>query len=271
MDNSNLLNVLKSDSMTFTVAEVRRIMDEELGKSPEEMDTELIDICAQILDKEYSKHNAYAAGDSAPKKKTSKVIKLKKVLIAAAVVAAVCAIAIPVGAKYVSNDASDKIVQFFGDHFKVDLRGEKDDSQYKSLEGVDIEKELTNAGFFDVKLPEKLLNGQIQKDDIEISEDEYYLSTSINFLTPENIDANIIICRHKTELTTDLLYEFQVGPQFDSAKQIDIGNMTVLVFSGKDQVLVNYTDFENNTEYIISMLDCGDMDYAMEVAETVKE
>lgn len=212
MDNSNLLNVLKSDSMTFTVAEVRRIMDEELGKSPEEMDTELIDICAQILDKEYSKHNAYAAGDSAPKKKTSKVIKLKKVLIAAAVVAAVCAIAIPVGAKYVSNDASDKIVQFFGDHFKVDLRGEKDDSQYKSLEGVDIEKELTNAGFFDVKLPEKLLNGQIQKDDIEISEDEYYLSTSINFLTPENVDANIIICRHKTELTTDLLYEFQVGP-----------------------------------------------------------
>ncbi|UKI23155.1 MAG: hypothetical protein L6V88_00770 [Anaerotruncus sp.] len=65
------------------------------------------------------------------------------------------------------------------------MRGEKDDSQYKSLEGVDIEKELTNAGFFDVKLPEKLLNGQIQKDDIEISEDEYYLSTSINFLTPE--------------------------------------------------------------------------------------
>ena len=97
------------------------------------------------------------------------------------------------------------------------------------------------------------------------------MSTSINFLTPENVDANIIICRHKTELTTDLLYEFQLGPQFDSAKQIDIGNMTVLVFSGKDQVLVHYTDFKNNTEYIVSMLDCGDMDYAMEVAETVKE
>ncbi|UKI23156.1 MAG: hypothetical protein L6V88_00775 [Anaerotruncus sp.] len=46
--------------------------------------------------------------------------------------------------------------------------------------------------------------------------------------------------------------------------------MTVLVFSGKDQVLVHYTDFKNNTEYIVSMLDCGDMDYAMEVAETVK-
>ncbi|UKI23154.1 MAG: hypothetical protein L6V88_00765 [Anaerotruncus sp.] len=79
----------------------------------------MIDICAEILDKEYSKHNAYAAGDSAPKKrKPQKVIKTeKKVLIAAAVVAAVCAIAIPLGAKYVSNDASDKIVQFFGDHF----------------------------------------------------------------------------------------------------------------------------------------------------------
>ena len=49
-----LLAVLKSDSFTLTLEEIEGLMDKELSKGPNEMDTELIDLCAATLEKAYS-------------------------------------------------------------------------------------------------------------------------------------------------------------------------------------------------------------------------
>lgn len=55
MNNDTLLETLKSDSMSFTLAEIEEMMDDELSKEPGEMDTKLIDICADIINKAYAK------------------------------------------------------------------------------------------------------------------------------------------------------------------------------------------------------------------------
>ena len=55
MNNDTLLETLKSDSMSFTLAEIEEMMDDELSKEPGEMDTKLIDIWADIINKAYAK------------------------------------------------------------------------------------------------------------------------------------------------------------------------------------------------------------------------
>lgn len=53
MDRLTLLETLKSKSMTLSLEDIQGIMDEELNKNPEEMDAELIDLCADVLDNAY--------------------------------------------------------------------------------------------------------------------------------------------------------------------------------------------------------------------------
>lgn len=69
MDRLTLLEILKSKSMTLSLEDIQGIMDEELNKNPEEMDAELIDLCADVLD------NAYF-GTQDEEKITAKKIKI---------------------------------------------------------------------------------------------------------------------------------------------------------------------------------------------------
>lgn len=41
-------------SMEFTLEEIEQLMDDEVAKPEEEMDTELVDMCASILAKAYN-------------------------------------------------------------------------------------------------------------------------------------------------------------------------------------------------------------------------
>jgi len=49
MNSGALKEILKVKFLSFTKEEIENIMDEELEKSPEEMDTELIEMCLDIL------------------------------------------------------------------------------------------------------------------------------------------------------------------------------------------------------------------------------
>ena len=55
MDKEILLQILKCDPISFKLNEIEEMLDEELNKEPEEMDAELIDFLADILEKAYLK------------------------------------------------------------------------------------------------------------------------------------------------------------------------------------------------------------------------
>lgn len=54
MTTITLLDFLQTEPFSFTLRETAEIMDEELRKTPKDMDTKLIDLCVDILDREYS-------------------------------------------------------------------------------------------------------------------------------------------------------------------------------------------------------------------------
>lgn len=160
MDRLTLLEILKSKSMTLSLEDIQGIMDEELNKNPEEMDAELIDLCADVLDNAYFgtqdevitlENNSEKNQDNT--KTHAKRIKFSKVFLIAAVFIIIASIAIPVSARYVYNETSDKIVQFFSDHFKMNLREGNQNANYHSNDNVNLISELENAGFDKIILP----------------------------------------------------------------------------------------------------------------------
>ncbi len=274
MDNLTLLETLKTKSMTFSLEEIQEIMDEELNKNPEEMDTELIDLCAEVLDKAYFN----SAGETATGKneceensenvKTgAKRIKFGRIVLIAAIIMIVFSISIPVGAKYVHNEASDKIVQFFSDHFNLNLRDGNQDAVIHSNENIDLIDELENAGFEEIIIPSVFLEKNYSKDDITVTEDEMFLSVEISVKLDNKTNGYVGITKHKTEYTKDILGQGEIGAEYDSAKQIQVNGMDVIIFSSNEQAYIRYVD--NNTEYTIALENC-DLDLGVEIAKSLE-
>lgn len=55
MDIKTLRKILNEKTMQFTEAEIQNMIDEELEKPPEEMDTKFIDFCMDVLENNKSK------------------------------------------------------------------------------------------------------------------------------------------------------------------------------------------------------------------------
>lgn len=121
MDKLKLTDTLKSKSMTLTVGEIESIMDEELNKSPDEMDTELIELCADLLDKAYFKPETANLTDNTSlsdnKKSKNKKLKLGRFLLIAALITVCISVAVPVGAKCIYSNASNDIVEYDGEKY----------------------------------------------------------------------------------------------------------------------------------------------------------
>lgn len=270
MNNDTLLKELKTNSMTFTVREIQEMMDEELNKSPEEMDTELVDLCADVLNNVYFgtniEKNTEINDNIKNDKMTSRKIKFSKVLLIAAVFI-ITSIAIPVSARYVQNESSDKIVQFFSDHFKIDLRSGNKNAINHSDENIDLIKQLNQAGFENIILPNDLLKYKYSNNDVAIDEDESYLTAEIDFNIDDDINGYIGITKHKTDLTEFAIGQEDIGDQYDSVKQITVNGMDILVFYHGEVSYIKYVD--NNVEYSIHLENCS-FDSALKIAESLK-
>lgn len=179
MDSKDLIQILKSDPLKFTFEEIEQMMDEELEKDPAEMDTDFIDLCADTLNKalEANKENTSVHNEDGKKRIKIKIIRA---IVIAAVMAAIIGMAIPVAAKYIDNDTSDKIVQFYEDHFSINLRNSETDADKYSDENTDLISQLKNGGFDHIMLPEALLNGDYTYT-VDIMEDENFITALVDF------------------------------------------------------------------------------------------
>lgn len=261
MKKDTLLETLKSNSVALTAEEIETIMSEELEKNPDEMDCELIDLCSDILEK------AYADKEEKPAAK-KKRIKLGKIIIIAAAVILILGVSIPVGAKFVHTEASEKIVQFFEDHFIMFNSSRKMKADSHSDKKVDLVKSLTDFGFDSIILPSEFFADDYDKE-IEINQDdEYYLNAEISFKnTLTDTEGFITISKHKTEDTQFVIGTGEMSTKYTTVKQLTVNGMDVLIFQTDE----NYTSIiyaDKDTEYDIQIINC-DLDTAVKIAETL--
>ncbi len=298
-----LMKILDEKDIMFTVEDIQELMDAELEKPPAEMDTELIDLCVSVIGKRYSTRGytnpplsaeaeaeidaaladlGFAAAPSAeaeqepeakeetteaeaevaPKKRR---IKAGKILLIAAVVAALCAVAVPVGARFVPSKAADKIVDFCHDHFKIDLRGE--DEAEPTNSDSRIMNNLILESLHTLKLPEVLLGDEYVKT-ARVEESDLVTTIYVNFSCYDtNLSGAIMITEYKNGSVENHNGVGNISGMNKHFKQISSNNTDILIFGDSEKLYITYV-FEN-TEYEISLLNV-DFDTAVKIAESIK-
>lgn len=58
MGKITLFDILNTKPFKFTLREIEEMMDEELSKDPDEMDTEFIEICADVINRAHAEEDA---------------------------------------------------------------------------------------------------------------------------------------------------------------------------------------------------------------------
>lgn len=274
MENDTLLQALKKDSMSFKLSEIEEMMNEELNKDPNEMDTELVDLCAEILESTYfersdNKQTCDNNANESKDLKKSKKIKFGKLFMIAAIIIILCAITIPVGAKFIHTDASDSIVQFFNNQFHTNLKNGNTEASKFSSDDIDIIKEIKKNGIDNVVLPSDLLTDSYSKELSQIQEDELFISIGIKFENVESdFSGSVTISKHKTDDTMYAIGQIDLSEEYDTVKQITVNGMDVLVFSGNIGCYIKYAD--EDTEYDIVCDENCTLERALEIAKSIE-
>lgn len=278
IDKTLLSKILNEKGMMLTAKEIEEIMDAETAKPEEEMDTELVDLCATALVQKYypelqnepeipmfcpweEETKQQEQKSAQPKKK--RLVSFKKVFLVAAVIVLVFSIAIPAGAALFSGDAANSIIEFCEDHFKINLKKDTTTSPAQN----ELVNQMILESLDSLMLPEELLSDEYQKSVTNVIKDEYKNAIYISITNESNDFAgNLVVTQYNDSNVETINGLGNVSDIYKYFKQLLINNIDVVVFGNDQQIYINYID--GNTGYELS-LKC-DFETAVSIAETIK-
>lgn len=278
IDKTLLSKILNEKGMMLTAKEIEEIMDAEIAKPVEEMDTELVDLCATALVQKYypelknepeipmfcpweEETKQQEQKSTQPQKK--RLVSFKKVLLVAAVIVLVFAIAIPAGAALFNGAAANSIIEFCEDHFKINLKKEKTTSPAQN----ELVNQMILESLDSLMLPEELLSDEYQKSVTNIIKDEYKNAIYISITNESNdVTGNMVVTQYIDSNVETINGLGDVSEMHKYFKQLLINNIDVVVFGNDQQIYINYID--GNTGYEI-MLNCT-FETAVSISETIK-
>ncbi len=268
--------MLNEKEMKFTYEEIEALMDSEVEKPEEEMDTELVDMCAEILVKKYCpevleekeipmyrpwEHMEKTAPAAQPKKH---VIRFKYVTLVAAILAVlVVVVALPAGAKIFTDGTSNKIIQFFEDHFSINIS--KDEPQDETENNLVYEMILKSLD--SLPLPKVLLSDEYERSIGDIVQDSDKEIIFVNVSNINNdISGTIVITQYKNSEHAMTNGQVNIPDNtYRYFKELTIDDNKIIVFGNGEKSYINYSDSVINYEIL---LDC-DFDTMVSIAETI--
>ena len=271
---------ISDNSVELDLAEVEVLMDAEIEKPEAEMDTELVDMCAAILAKAYNpgfvegkpsemyrpwEHENTPAAESKTEAKPGKKrrVSVKHILIAAAVLVLVFAVALPAGAKLFDNNASDGIIEFYADFFKINLN--KDEPTAINVPSNDAVSEMIINSLDSFMLPEVLRSEEYKKT-ARLQQNDYMTTFYIDVEKVNgNITGTIVISQYNTEVHNMTNGAGNVSDKHRNYKELTIEGKKIIVFGMGEKSYINYSD--SLTNYQIALI-C-DFDTMVSIAETI--
>lgn len=259
IDTLKLKEILEEKEMKFTKGDIICLMDAELEKAPAEMNTNLVDLCVAVLE-------SNAVPNEAPNKPkpAKRKIKVGKILLVAAIIALLGLIAIPVGASLIPGETSDRIVEFYSDHFKIKLREEV--PSVANSDSDNIVNQLILESLDTLVLPQELLGEKYDKS-VRSQEDDLMTTIYVDFSNAsDGVSGSIMITQYKDENIMMANGSGNVPADHKSFKEIEVGGTDVLIFGYEAKTYIKY--ITENTEYEIMLI--ADFDTAVKIAESIK-
>lgn len=254
ISKKKLKKMIASDFTDLSTEEIKALIQKEVDKGPDEIDTDYIDLCFELLSIKNNSTNA----------KKVKFTKSAKVLLIAATLMVVFISTITVSAQFNLN-MPQKIAQLINGNAKIDYNLENADitADGYALLDSDLAKQLADYGITPVTFPEKMIkeNSKITKIKLDMNEDVLKI-VDIDF--EYNGQKGSLYIQQISENTGST----GVNTVLDikSGRMINVNGMDVLVFEQENSCSIRYKD--NFTIYDIH-LDCN-LETAIKFAESIK-
>lgn len=232
-------NILETSSAELTKEEIQDILDSELNKNEEEMDTELIELCIEALNREDDSAEVSCENSKGNIKKI-KHCKIKKIFIIAAVISVISIISFTVGANIFNVDAKPGVVKIFGNIVSINLEA----LENKETESNNYE-EFKDTYLFPVFRSENCILKEKENSDKTIRWIEFYFKDS-------GISGNI-------KINQNSIYDFisdkhNFITRVEQIKQTEIDGVDTLIISTASMgVKIIYV--ANNDYYHINLPD----------------
>lgn len=254
LSKKKLEKMIASDFTDLSTEEIKALIQKEVDKGPDELDTNYIDLCFELLSIKNNDTN----------KRKIKFTKPAKVLLATAVLMVVFISTITVSAQFNLN-IPQKIAQLINGNAEIDYNLENADTTADgyTLLDTDLAKEIADYGITPITFPEEMIKENCKITQIEdVSPDETWKVISIDF------DYNgqqgwLRIDQMSEDLESTGVKSVN---NIKSGQMIKVNGMDVLVFEQENNCAIVYKD--NLTTYNISLY-C-DLKTAIKIAESIK-
>ncbi|MBQ2759815.1 MAG: hypothetical protein IJE93_08620 [Clostridia bacterium] len=244
MNKEILQKILQTESVSFSSEEIQQMLDEELEKSPEEMDAQFIDLCVDVLSKKEVSEEKVVKKN----KKTSP----KKLLLVAAVIVILMALAIPVSAELPAIKSQGGVIKVLENYISVNLTGGKE---------YNLSQEFRDYNIPDYVIPSFFFGADCTVTDSNSAGDNTYrFEVKLSDL---NTEAHITLT--KVLPGFDFGYNYiDIYAQVEQMEQFTINGIDVFVYSAAGETMVIYVIENYNTRISFSNLK---FDKAVEIME----
>lgn len=242
MNNKELKKFLSDSSWKFSKNEVESMLEKELEKEPENIDTEFVDICLDYLTEYDCKANQKV-------RKPNKKFKFTKLIAAVIIIVATVSISLTAYAKANNLRISDILVSWFSDYIVIDYNSKEDttntvsQTSRNSNDNSEWEKYLINSGFDNLHLPKSFYNQtfstpQLYEDDGE---------TVVDF-SNKKYDIQIVKYNKKEDVM-----KREIAGEFQKSEKITVNGIDIYLFENtKNSNTITYVSYKaENTEYFI--------------------
>ena len=254
ISKKKLKKMIASDFTDLSTEEIKALIQKEVDKGPDKLDTDYIDLCFELLSIKSNSTNA----------KKVKFTKSAKVLLIAATLMVVFISTITVSAQFNLN-IPEKIVQLINGNAEIDYNLENADTTADgyALLDTDLAKQIADYGITPVTFPEEMIkeNSKITKIKLDMNEDVLKI-VDIDF--EYNGQKGSLYIQQISENTGST--GVNTALDIKSGRMINVNGMDVLVFEQENSCSIRYKD--NFTIYDIH-LDCN-LETAIKFAESIK-
>lgn len=167
MNKDILKKVLNTSQVELYFDEIRELLDDELSKEPEEMDTELVGLCIDVLSREKEEKSTPVSLNDISSEKNCRIRKLsvKRILIAAAVICGILCVGITVSSNVFIDELPEEMVTVYDDYIQIDLSHVENTIPEEKLDDFIIEHAYIPQCFaeseYQTKVPPDIGQGRI--------------------------------------------------------------------------------------------------------------
>lgn len=257
-----LLRIADSGLADMSCEQIKQLIQKESQKNYEDINTDFIDLCFDVLS---IKQDGKSLNIKNVNKKVNK-IRVKKILLVAAVFMIFIATTLTVSASVFHFNIPKEISSWIKGHAKTDINLKLADTTADGylLENSNLAKELKIQGLSPVTFPEELIKESSEIIKIDNITTDKTISTDVEIeFNYNNVFGTLAVSQYTDnfEWTGEM-----VTHDVLSAEMIKVNGMDVLIFEQANGCTVQYKD--NLTEYNIYLK--SDIKSAIQFAKSIK-